>query len=88
MHPFFIIGAVYHMLAVAVLAFFVLFAASRADGFVKILGNVLGWLLLIAALLVLVCGVIGGPYAHPFGAMGWGVHTDAPSIAGPPPAAK
>ena len=54
---FFAIAAVLHTLIIAVLAFFVLFAASKADGFVRLLGNVLGWILLIAALLGLVFGI-------------------------------
>jgi len=36
MHPFFF-GAIHHVLVVAVVAFFVLFAASKSAGFVKIL---------------------------------------------------
>ena len=55
---FFAIAAVLHTLIIAVLAFFVLFAASKADGFVRLLGNVLGWILLIAAVLGLVFGVV------------------------------
>jgi hypothetical protein len=55
---FFAIAAVLHTLIVAVLAFFVLFAASKADGFVRLLGNVLGWILLIAAVLGLVFGIV------------------------------
>jgi len=55
---FFAFAAVLHTIIVAVVAFFVLFAASKADGFVRLLGNVLGWLLLIAAVLGLVVGII------------------------------
>ena len=55
---FFAIAAVLHTLIVAVLAFFVLFAASKADGFVRLLGSVLGWILLIAAVLGLVVGIV------------------------------
>ncbi|MDE2135149.1 MAG: hypothetical protein KGJ49_11195 [Alphaproteobacteria bacterium] len=79
MHPFFF-GAIHHVLLVAVFAFFVLFAASKADGFVKILGNVLGYLLLIAAVLMILCAAIGPMFGgrtmgfigtmHP----GWGYH--------------
>ncbi len=43
-----IIGAVLHATVLAVLAFFILFAAGKAEGFVKLLGNILGlWLLLL-----------------------------------------
>jgi len=55
---FFAIAAVLHTLVIAVLAFFVLFAASKADGFVRLLGNVLGWILLIAAVLGLAVGIV------------------------------
>ena len=42
------VGIALHATVLAVLAFFVLFAASKADGFVKLLGMILGaWLLLL-----------------------------------------
>lgn len=58
MHPFLFI-AIHHALIVAVVAFFVLFAASKAEGFVAILGNVLGYLLLLLAVLLVVCVFVG-----------------------------
>lgn len=81
MFPFVFLDAIHHAIIVAVVAFFVLFAASKADGFVKILGNVLGWLLLIIAFLALVCG-LSAPFfgGHPFGMEGWGMH---PGMMGP-----
>lgn len=88
---FFAIAAVLHTLIVAVLAFFVLFAASRADGFVRLLGNVLGWILLIAALLGLVFGILHvmtgkGPMME--GGHHWMMNWEhgAPPQAGQPPA--
>jgi|SRR5580693_8149106 hypothetical protein len=51
------IAMVLHTLIVAVLAFFVLFAASKADGFVRLLGNILGWIILAAAVLGLAAGI-------------------------------
>lgn len=54
---FFAIAALLHTLIVAIIAFFVLFAASKADGFVRLLGNVLGWILLIVAVLGLLFGI-------------------------------
>lgn len=63
MHPF-LFMAIHHALLVAVLSFFILFAASKADGFVQILGKVLGYLLLLAAVLLIVWSV-----AAPM--MGW-----------------
>ena len=53
MHNFFLPGALLHVLAIAVAAFFILFAASKAEGFVRFLGNLLGWILLLGAILVL-----------------------------------
>jgi len=61
-------GVLHHVIVLAVVAFFVLFAASKADGFVKILGNVLGYLFLILAVLSIVCAAIAPNFAgHPFG---------------------
>ena len=91
---FFAIAAVLHTLIVAVLAFFVLFAASKADGFVRLLGNVLGWILLIAAVLSLVFGIFHvmtgkGPMMEgggPHWMMHW-EHGAPPPAMAPPPAA-
>ena len=71
MHPFFFMGVICHAIVLAVVAFFVLFAASKADGPVKLLGNVLGYLLLIGAVLCIV-GAITAPLfgGHPFGITG------------------
>ena len=58
MHPFFLVGAVLHATLVAVIAFFILFAAGKSGGLVKTLGNLLGvWVLIIAA-IILVCGAV------------------------------
>jgi hypothetical protein len=57
MHAFFLMGAVLHTIIVAVVAFFVLFAASKADGFVRLLGYVLGWILLLGAAAGLAFGI-------------------------------
>jgi hypothetical protein len=94
MHPFFF-GAIHHVLVVAVVAFFVLFAASKADGFVKILGNVLGYLLLILAVLWIVWAataptfggrVFGAPFMGDMHqGMGWGYHMQGPPPAQPAP---
>jgi hypothetical protein len=60
----FAMGAVLHTLVVAVLAFFVLFAAIKADGFVKLLGTLLGWILLLGAVLGLAAGLYGAATGH------------------------
>ena len=83
-----------HTLIVAVLAFFILFAASKSDGFVRLLGNVLGWLLLIAAVLGLVAGIFHLMTGKPMMMEGergphWMMHWEhgAPTGAPPPAAA-
>ncbi len=57
MHMMFIHPLV-HVLMVAVLAFFVLFAASKAEGFVALLGTVLGWILLLGAVAIVAAGLL------------------------------
>ena len=68
MHPFFLVGAVLHATAFAVVGFFVLFAADKIEGFLRVIGYVLGVWLFILALLAIAGGatavVFGG---HPFG---------------------
>ena len=64
MHAFFVMGEALHAFAAAVLAFFILFAASRAEGFVRLLGNLLGWILLIGAAAGLVFGIYGAATGH------------------------
>lgn len=45
-----------HVTGLLVLAFFVLFAAGKADGFVRLLGAVLGiWLLVLALAVIALC---------------------------------
>jgi len=89
MVPFFFFGMIHHILIVAIVAFFVLFVAGKADGFVKILGLVLGYLLLIGAVLMIVCAafgpMIGGQWHEKMGWMhpGWAQH-----MQGPPPATQ
>jgi hypothetical protein len=75
-HSFYVMGAVLHAFAAAVLAFFILFAASKAEGFVRLLGNLLGWVLLIGVVAGLAFGIYGAATGqHPpwldRGHMGW-----------------
>jgi hypothetical protein len=58
MHMMFMLHPLIHVLMVAVLAFFVLFAASKAEGFVSLLGTVLGWVILLGAAAMLVLGIV------------------------------
>ena len=94
MHPFFFFGAVHHVVVVAVVAFFVLFTASKAEGFVKILGNVLGYLLLICAVLLIVCAAftptVDGrtDFSATHWGMNWGYHMQGPAPAQPAPPAR
>jgi len=79
MHPFLILGALLHATAFAVIGFFVLFAASRSQGLLKAIGNILGaWLFILAVIAVICAGLAtrfgGGPlgyrmmgdYRHPW----------------------
>ena len=68
MHPMMIAGVVLHVTLLAVVAFFVLYAAQKAQGLVKLLGNVVGaWLLLLVVLAV--AGAVTAPMfgGRPFG---------------------
>ena len=59
MHSLFIFGVLLHATALAVLGFFVLFAADRATGRTQSIGKLLGgWLFLLAVL-----ALIGGAFA-------------------------
>ena len=68
MHSMMLVGVVLHVTLFLTLAFFVLFAAQKAEGLVKLLGNVVGVWLLILALLVIVAGVTAPMFGgRPFG---------------------
>lgn len=79
MHPhFLLVGAIIHATFISIIAFFVLYAAGKASGFTKTLGTVLGYWVLIIAVIALAGGVTaqmnGG---KPFGMdppMMWGHH--------------
>ena len=80
MHMGMLAHAVLHATVAGVIGFFVLFAASRADGIVKLVGTVLGWWLWIIAVLSIVC-VFVCPGMGDKG-MGWmrdhlGMHADS-----------
>lgn len=65
---FYWFGVAHHVILLALVAFFVLFTASKTTGFVKWLGLVLGYLLLILA-LVWIVGCTTAPMfgGHPLG---------------------
>jgi hypothetical protein len=53
MHSMMIVGVLLHVTLLLVVAFFVLYAAQKAQGLVKLLGNVVGaWLMLLVVLAV------------------------------------
>jgi hypothetical protein len=70
MHSLLIFGALLHATALAVIGFFVLFAADRSAGRVQTIGKLLGaWLFILAALVI-----IGAALALAFGCVpgsGW-----------------
>jgi hypothetical protein len=87
MHPFMIVGGLLHATALAVVAFFVWFTATRAKGWLMLAGKVLGaWLILLA-----LCGVVLAIFAPGMGhhhMKGWGGPPEAPAAAAPAPAAN
>jgi len=84
MHPFFFLHALMFATVIAVIGFFVLFAAAQAAGVVRTIGSVLGWWLLVLAALGLIGGVVAAVTGH--GGMGWRRHdwgAQAPMAAPP-----
>lgn len=89
-----IVGAVVHTTVLAVIAFFILFAAGKAEGFVAALGRILGYWVLLLAVLHLAVGVYGGMTGKPpfppgmHGGPGW-MHRfgppGGPMMQPPPP---
>lgn len=57
-----------HATLIAIVGFFVLFAASKASGLLKLVGNVLGLWLFALAVLAIAAGAIWGPS---IGGPGW-----------------
>ena len=96
MQSFFWIGAILHATAVAVIGFFVLFAAGKADGLLRTIGNVLGIWLFILAILALVGGATapmfgGRPFGFPMMDQmhhGWMHQWQYPGQNGPAPGQK
>jgi hypothetical protein len=90
MHMEMLAHAILHATVAGVIGFFVLFAASRADGIVKLVGTLLGWWLWIVAVLSIVC-IFVCPTMGAKG-MGWmhdhtDMHGDAMAPAKPDAAA-
>ena len=55
---FWIIGAILHATAFAVLGFFVLFAASKVEGWLSALGRIIGAWLYLLAVLAIACAIM------------------------------
>jgi hypothetical protein len=88
MHAFFILLALLHATALAVIGFFVLFAASRSTGLLKTIGNMLGAWLFILALLAIVGAAFAPMMVHePWGGGMMGPYGHAWMHQGPPIAA-
>ena len=89
-----ILGAILHATLLGVIGFFVLFAAGKAEGFTALLGRVLGYWILLLAVLSIVGGVSatlngGKPFGMDMmhGRPGWTHHWGPPPDGGPEPAA-
>jgi hypothetical protein len=67
MAAFLVFGAVLYATMLAVVAFFVLFAAARAEGRIRTFGNVLGVWVLVLAGLVLICAALAPFVAGRYG---------------------
>jgi hypothetical protein len=55
MHMGMLMHAILHATVAGIVGFFVLFAASKAEGIVKFVGTILGWWLWIIAVISIVC---------------------------------
>jgi len=81
MHLFGLIGGLLHATVLAVLAFFVWFAAARASGWLRLFGRMLGFWLVILAVASLLFGLFGMGHHHMKGWMAPGAA--APAAAAP-----
>jgi hypothetical protein len=79
--------AILHATVAGVIGFFVLFAASKAEGIVKFVGTVLGWWLWIIAVLsivcVFVCPMMGDKMGDHWGMHGSWMHSSSNSAPAP-----
>jgi hypothetical protein len=87
MHMGMLAHAVLHATVAGVIGFFVLFAASKAEGIVKFVGTILGWWLWIIAVLsivcVFVCPMMGGKMGDKWGMHGDWMHSSSSSAPAP-----
>ena len=88
MHMEMLAHAVLHATVAGVIGFFVLFAASKASGIVRLVGTILGWWLWIIAVLCIVCVFVCPMMGDKMGGH-WGMHGDwMHSSSGAAPAAN
>jgi hypothetical protein len=75
MHLEMLAHAVLHATVAGIIGFFVLFAASKAEGIVKFVGTILGWWLWIIAVGSIVCVFVCPMMGDKMGGH-WGMHGD------------
>lgn len=92
MHMHMIMGLVLHTTVLAIVGYFILFSASKAQGIVSVIGNILGvWVFVIAVLMAVHAVMSPKPDGQPFGPgmngppPGWMMHHWGPPPAGPAP---
>jgi len=85
MHIGILVHAVLHATVAGIIGFFVLFAASKAEGIVRFVGTILGWWLWIIAVLSIVCALVW-PAMGDRMAGHWGMHGDWMHYSGNAPA--
>lgn len=83
MHPFAFIGGLLHATALAVLAFFVWFAAARAMGWLRLFGKILGMWLAVLAIASILFGLFAPAGMGCHHMKGWGTPEAAPAAAAP-----
>jgi hypothetical protein len=83
MHPFMLVGALLHATALAVLAFFIWFAAAHSTGRLRIFGTILGAWLAFLAIVGIVMAVVWPGHGMGGHMHGW-MNREAPPPAEAP----
>ena len=83
MHPFMLVAGLLHATAIAVIAFFVLFTAGKASGWLRLAGKILGGWLVILTLLCVVFALFAPAIMAHHHMMGWGARGAMPAAAAP-----
>lgn len=87
---FMIMGVVTHVTILAIVGYFILFSASKADGFVALIGRLLGYWVFLLAILAIVGAVAmhlsgGKLFGMEFPHHGPGMHRWGGPMMPPPP---